>query len=231
MKKLILSWLLIFWLFISVSSAAKLSIVPADWSIGRDCVVGFDIMLDSNKESIVGTDLLIDSSMDFVDFVPTDLFKNVLPPIVQDNGVIRLWLFSFPEDLVNQGGSIWKIFFKDTTSNYDSYIKFIFKGKWNTVDTNLFISWAIDILSTVSQWSYILDGETCAHDVAITGWFAGKTYDEALWELKSDLKKDGFNRGLKLFFASNLFLYSIAWLALIIILFFILKLKWLKKLK
>lgn len=231
MKKLILSWLLIFWLFVSISSAAKLSIVPANWSIGRNCVVGFDIMLDSNNESIVGTDLLIDSSMKFVDFVPTNLFKNVLPPIVQDNGVIRLWLFSFPENLVNQGGSIWKIYFKDTTSNYDSYIKFIFKGKWNTVDTNLFVSWAIDILSSVSQWSYILDWETCAHDVAITGWFAGKTYDEALWELKNNLKKDWLNRRMKIFFSSKLFIGGSIWLVLIIVLLFILKFKWSKKIK
>lgn len=235
MKKLLLS-LFALNMFVAFSFAANLSISPDSWSLGRDCVVGFDIVLDSEWEKLLWADLLIDSSMKFVDFVPGDLFKNALPPVVQAGNIVRLGLFSFPDNLVDNWWILGTIYFKDNSSNYDSYINFIIKWEKSTVDTSLFVEWGIDILENVSWGSYIMDGESCVHDISneeeviIEWWFWWVTYDEAIEELKNDIKKDERKRWFKNFISSLWFkLWFVGLILILIIIFFIVKRRWSKK--
>lgn len=232
MKKLITSLILLNLLF-GVSLAGNLSLSPDSWSLGKDCVVWFDIVLDSQWESIMWADLLIDSSMEYVDFVPGQLFQNTLPPVIQEWNLIRIGLFSYIEKAINTWWILWTIYFKDNTSNYDSYINFVIKWDKSTVDTSLFVEWWIDVLDSVSWWSYIIDWESCIHngsmEEVIEGWFAWITYEESIEKLKDNLKKDQNKKDLNKFFSSLWFKLWVIWLLIFIVLFFIIKRRWSKK--
>ncbi|OQB41409.1 MAG: hypothetical protein BWY04_00827 [candidate division CPR1 bacterium ADurb.Bin160] len=86
MKKLIT--FVLFTLFFGASSlGASISISPESGHFGKNCVMEFDIIVESLSDNILTVDVYLESSMEYVDFVPSNIFKYYLPPIIEGNKI------------------------------------------------------------------------------------------------------------------------------------------------
>jgi hypothetical protein len=83
MKKLIIMGM--FMMSVSFGFATEITFSPATGDLAKGCLITADVMIDTDNQEISATDLIIESSLDFVDFVPSDMFPYFLPPKTKSN--------------------------------------------------------------------------------------------------------------------------------------------------
>ncbi len=231
MKKLFLSLLFIF-SFVWILSASELYISPDQWDFGKNCVMEFEIIAAAMWDSIMWTDIMLDTSMEFIDFVPWTAFNYSLPPKVSEGGIISLWAFSNPDDLLKWEWIIWTIYLESNNINNDWYIRFYFKWEWNTADTNLSAKWWVDTLKEVNNGIYTFNWTPCEHNINnIEWWIAGIDYDDAINDLVGELEKKWRIQSIVSFLKSRNFLLWLWILILIIVILIVIKNKWEKNKK
>lgn len=226
MKKLInsLLWISLLWIsLLGITMASELYLYPDRWDFGKNCVIEFDIVVDTMWSQVMWTDLMLDTSMEFVDFVPWDIFDYIIPPQIVENGIISLWAFSDPDNLLEWKWTIWKLYLLSNGIDNDAFVRFYFQWVGNTVDTNLSAKWGIDTLIKVHNGEYTFDGDSCVHEVdniQVEWWISNIEYDEAIEELVDTLERRGNVENLKSFLKSRgiVLLWIIVWLFLILVL-------------
>lgn len=216
--------LIVFILFFgAVSLWASISISPESGNFGKNCVLEFDIIVDTSTEKILWTDIYIKSTMEYVDFVPSTIFDYYLPPKVENKN-IYLWAFS------EQGKEfVWKskfgtLYLKSNDIDPDWYINFDFVGEGKTSDTNLSIIWWEDKLVEVKNWIYYFDGEPCEHsaiDADIEWSFSSIDEDEYIKDMISWFKKKALIQKITLLFSKYWWTLLVFFLLLVSIYVFI----------
>lgn len=202
--------------FVNLTLWANISISPNSGHFGKNCILEFDVIVDTDSEKILWTDIYIESTMEYVDFVPSTMFSYYLPPKVKNKN-IYLWAFSEPGKEF-----VWKLKFgtlylKSNDIDPDWYIKFDFIEEGNTSDTNLSIIWWEDKLIEVKDWTYYFDGDPCEHSVIDTEikWaFSSIDEDKYIKDMIS-----WFNK--KALVQKTLLLFSKYWWNLILFLLFL----------
>lgn len=217
MKKLIFSILLTFLSF-SFTLGATLSITPSKWTLWTDCIEEFSIMaLINPNEYTIWADLFIDSNMEFVGFENGSLFKYSPPVKVWEDWILKIAVFGWYWQEVNQWWLVGKLLFKVSSNIQEPYIDFVFNKIWSTTDTNLAFNGG-DILTAVYWWKYTISNDkTCVHNIKeVVDNLNTQTMDEFIEDFEDDYK---FEKQ-KYFLSKNF--YWIIWGLLIIIIFIIL---------
>jgi len=188
MKKFlgIVTLIMILW----VSTATEIKFSPDHWDIKKWCIVATDIIIDTQDNEIAATDIVMETSLEFVDFIPSNMFPYFLPPKIQGN-VIHL--VGFSTDNTNRAigsWSIWTLYLKQKDDQEtDGSIKLYFIKKWSTTDSNLSIAWWVDVLDTVGSALYrFWDTWLCVHNSAdaIKEWIANKNLRMLLAKIDRD---------------------------------------------
>lgn len=73
--KQITSIMLFILCFVATSLWANISVSPESGHFGKNCIIEFDIIVDTNSEQILWTDMYVESSMEYIDFVPSKLLN------------------------------------------------------------------------------------------------------------------------------------------------------------
>lgn len=183
--------------------AQSISFVPEwDWNFWYNCLVPIDVYVDTAWQEISAMDLIIETSLEYKDFVPTELFPYFFPPTVKSNWLIHIvWFTVDPSERVKESGKIGTLYFNQKDWNIDWAVRLYFLEEGNTTDTNLNLAWGIDVLKEV--WSAFVtfsdELEPCEvvnvieeidEDIVeevqseniISWWFADKTQEEAFQE-------------------------------------------------
>lgn len=219
-KKLILSLLGVLF-FTWFLSAANVSVMPSEGSVGLDCIEEFNISVDLwIDEKIIWADIVIDSNMEFVKFVNGTLFEYSAPAKIRNN-LIKLLLFSNNGNEILEGGSVWKVYFKVNWEIKDPYVNFVFNGEGETTDTNLSIDWR-DILNYVNWGKYSLDSKkACEHNSDLIL----EQEEVSLSSFVETFEKDAKNQRIQDFFVKYWLYTGLSLLLIILILFFLKKRK------
>jgi len=198
MKKFLCLIVSIIWMWIWFVGAQSISLEPQwNWVFWYDCMVPIDVYMDTNWYEISAIDLMIESSMEYKDFVPSDLIPYFFKPIIRDNGLVHIvWFTVDPSERINWEWKIWTVYFLPNEWDSDWIVRLYFLWEWETTDTNLWIAWWIDVLKEVWQASvrFLTDLPSCAVknsdnisndkieavEVQITWWFETLTYEEVL---------------------------------------------------
>ncbi|MFZ2150976.1 MAG: hypothetical protein WAZ12_03335 [Candidatus Absconditicoccaceae bacterium] len=181
--------------FVAISSfvsAGEISLEPSHGKYSPGCMLGIDIVIDPEGKQISATDIVVESSMKFVKFEPTQVFPYFFPPKIIENIVHIVGFTSGPSQRVSKKGVIGKIFFKpQNKSDLDGSIKFYFKKKGNTTDTNLSIKGGIDVLEDIRNGFYTFDGISCDYPQETTIQEASNiNFDNALRQTIKKVEKD-----------------------------------------
>ena len=133
--------------------AQSISFIPEwDWNFWNNCLVPIDVYVDTAWQEISAMDLMIESSLEYKDFIPTDLFPYFFPPTIKSNWLIHIvWFTVDPSERVKESGKIGTLYFNQKDWNIDWAIRLYFLEEGNTTDTNLNLAWWIDVLKEV--WS------------------------------------------------------------------------------
>jgi hypothetical protein len=205
MKKLIT--FVLFTLFFGASSlGASISISPESGHFGKNCVMEFDIIVESLSDNILTVDVYLESSMEYVDFVPSNIFKYYLPPIIEGN---KIYLWAFSESWVK---FVWKekfgtLYLKSDDVSLDWYVNFDFRWQGNTTDTNLNLIWWIDVLDEVKNWTYYFDLDPCEQNIVddvvsdIEWWFSSIDEEQYVQDMISEFNKRWVAQKVSLFFS------------------------------
>ncbi len=215
MKKIlgIATLIMILW----VSTAAEIRFSPDSWDIGKWCIVATEIIIDTQDKETAATDIVMESSLEFVDFVPSNLFPYFLPPKIEGNMIHLVGFSTEKSNRVSGSWSIWTLYLKQKdNADTDGSIKLYFTKKWSTTDSNLSMAWWIDILDTVGSALYhFADEWSCTHNAAddIKGWIAHKNLRMLLAKIDRDqLIKKVINRKSLLAFTWLIILTTILFL-------------------
>ena len=207
--KQITSIMLFILCFVATSLWANISVSPESGHFGKNCIIEFDIIVDTNSEQILWTDMYVESSMEYIDFVPSKAFKYYLPPKIENKN-IYLWAFSEPWKELVWRSKFGTLYLKSNDVDLDWYINFVFIWKWETSDTNLSIIWWVDKLNEVGNWVYYFDWDACEHSVMDIEWsFSSIDGDKYIKDMIS-----WFNR--KAFFQKFVLLCSKYWLNIVL---------------
>lgn len=183
--------------------AQSISLIPEwDWNFWNGCMVPIDVYVDTAWQEISAMDLIIETSLEYKDFVSTDLFPYFFPPTVKSNWLIHIvWFTVDPSERVKESGKIGTLYFNQKDWNIDWAVRLYFLEEGNTTDTNLNLAWGIDVLKDV--WSAFVtfsdELEPCeivnagvdgndntlerVQDENVISWgFADKTQEEAFQE-------------------------------------------------
>ena len=183
--------------------AQSISFLPEwDWTFWNNCLVPIDVYMDTAGQEISAMDLIIETSMEYKDFVPTDLFPYFFPPIIKSSWLIHIvWFTVDPSERVKESGKIGTLYFNQKDGDIDWVVRLYFLEEGNTTDTNLNLAGWIDVLKEV--WSAFVtfsdelkscnavnpvekSAEGALEDVqnenVISWWFADKTQEEAFQE-------------------------------------------------
>jgi len=218
----------------SFVNAWELSLQPADGKYSSWCTLWIDIVMDPQWKEISATDIIIESSMQFVKFEPTQLFPYFLPPKTTDNITHIVWFTAlWKSQRINQKWIIWKIFLKPKNkSDRDWSIKFYFKKKWDTTDTNLSIWWWVDILQNTQNWFYTFDGANCDYPEDLTTqeqW--NINFEDELNQTMKQIEKDHRSEQLQKFRNNNKYYIISIFITLIALLTYFKIFKWKSKKK
>lgn len=165
-KKISILFTIILSSIISFSDASELSLQPTNWSYSPWCMLWIDIVMDPNWEAISASDIILESSMEFIKFEPTKLFPYFFPARTSGNVTHIIWFTAlWPSQRIKEWWIIWKVYFKPKDKlNKDWLIRFVFKWKWDTTDTNLSLWWGIDSLEKQPQdWLYKFNWTNCEY--------------------------------------------------------------------
>lgn len=172
----------------SIAAWREITFFPATGEMTQWCLVATDIVIDTENIDVAATDIVIESSLDFVDFVPSDMFPYFLPPKVMSWLVHIVWFTLDNNNRVNGKWSIGTLYMKQKNpTDKNGSVKLYFKKKWDTIDSNLSIAGGIDVLDTVwSAYYTFVNSGACLHGSAedIAWWIANKTLDQMLAPLK-----------------------------------------------
>ena len=96
--------------FVATSLWANISVSPESGHFGKNCIIEFDIIVDTNSRQILWTDMYVESSMEYI-VLSLQKLLNITPPKVENKN-IYLWAFSEPwKELVWRSSlvlCIWK---------------------------------------------------------------------------------------------------------------------------
>jgi len=200
-----------------VCTATEIRFSPDVWNIGKGCLVAADIIIDTDDKEISATDIIIESSLEFVDFVPTNMFPYFLPPKVSD-GLTHLVGFTVdPQYRVKGKASIGTIYMQQKWYNENNgAMKLYFKKKWDTTDSNLSVAGGIDILDTVwsAYYTFTASG-ACIHNAGeeIVWWIAKKSLRQMLAKLNhNQWIQDTFSRKTLVSFTGLLIIITLLFL-------------------
>lgn len=201
----------------SVSMATEITFSPEKGEVANNCLVALDVMINTDNKEIAASDIVIESSLDFVDFVPSNLFPYFLPPKVSNNLIHLVWFTVDPKNRVQGSWRIGTLYMQQKNSaDADGMLKLYFKKKWDTTDSNLSIAGGIDILDSVgSAYFTFTEKWACAHAVgeSVNGGIADKSVNMLLAKLdRQQLFQKIFSRKVISVFA---------WLLIIITILFI----------
>ena len=183
--------------------AQSLSLIPEwDGNFWNNCLVPIDVFVDTQGQEVATMDLVMETSLEYKDFVPTDLLPYFFPPIIDDKWLIHIGWFAVDQsERINWSGKIWTLYFGQKNNDIDGVVRLYFLGEWNTVDTNLGKIWWIDVLNDVLNAYVVFSSELepCKtidmgegvdensideidSEYVISWGFADKTQEEALQE-------------------------------------------------
>ena len=222
--------------------AQSISLFPEwDWNFWNNCLVPIDVYLDTAGQEISAMDLMFETSLQYKDFVPTELFPYFFPPIINDKWQVHIvWFTVDPSERLNGSGKIGTLYFKQKNNAIDGVVRLYFLEEWNTTDTNLSIAWWVDVLKDVLG-AYVVfsdELESCetveiitettgvveedTRETVISWGFAEKTQDEIFQETFEKIEaKHGENAGMSV--KNILYIVILLVLLLLIILLLIYK--------
>ena len=180
MKKILYSIVSIIWAVWFVW-AQSLSLIPQwDGNFWNNCLVPIDVFVDTQGQEVAAMDLVMETSMEYKDFVPTELFPYFFPPIVDDKWLIHIaWFAVDQSERINWSGKIWTLYFRQKNNDIDGVVRLYFIGEWNTIDSNLGRIGGIDVLKSVLN-AYVVfsnDLESCK-TIDVVEWIDGNGIDE-----------------------------------------------------
>ena len=196
-------WILSLWVVCSQS----ISLSPQwDWIFWNGCIVPIDVYVDTKWQEISAMDLMMESSLDYIDFVPSNMFPYFFKPIIETNWLIHVVGFTVdPSERVMWAWKIWTLYFSPKDWTNDWIVRFYFLWEGETVDTNLSIAWWIDVLKEV--WSALVEFSpslpSCEDNTKndksikkqddstnISWWFWDLSYDEVLDQTMKKIDKN-----------------------------------------
>jgi hypothetical protein len=111
-------------------------------------------------DEMTTVDIVLESNMKFVKFENSDIFGYSVPPREEWN-IVKLLLFSSNGEKISEWWKVWTLYYDTSNVEWEPYIKYVFYGVWETIDTNVNIAWA-DILTNVRWWTFTLsDAKNC----------------------------------------------------------------------
>ena len=182
--------------------AQSISLLPQwDGNFWKNCVVPIDVFVDTAGQEISAMDLMFETSLQYKDFVPTELFPYFFPPIINDKWQVHIvWFTVDPSERLNWSGKIGTLYFNQKNNAIDGVVRLYFLKEWDTTDTNLSMAWWIDALKEILG-AYVVfsdELEPCetvevdedatdaveesASETIISWGFAEKTQDEIFQE-------------------------------------------------
>jgi hypothetical protein len=194
-----------------VSTATEIKFSPDVWNIWKGCIVATDIIVNTDNKEIAATDIIIESSMEFVDFVPSNLFPYFLPPKVNES-VLHLVGFTVdPQHRMKGTWSIGTLYMKQkNTTDSNGSLKLYFTKVWDTTDSNLSVAWGIDVLDTIGDAYYTFTDENiCTHEAAGINWWIG---DMTLTDMSKQISRDQRIKNI----SNRKNLVSFAWLLIVL---------------
>lgn len=207
MKKFIASAFILSILSLWITLSQSISLSPQwEWTFWNGCIVPIDVYVDTKGQEISAMDLMMESSLDYKDFVPSDMFPYFFKPIIESNWLIHVvWFTVDPSERVVWSWKIWTLYFSQKEWANDWIIRLYFLWEWETIDTNLSIAWWVDVLKEV--WTAFVEFSTnlpsCEdntqsndsikgqnNSVSISWWFWDLSYEEVLDQTMKKIDKD-----------------------------------------
>lgn len=213
MKKIVL-WILWLWFLFSFSYGAVLSLSPSKWKIPENCVQAFDVSLSMVEwDRAITADLVVSSNMEFDRFENGGMFKYVTPERIKWDDV-HILLFNEPGWEITEWWLVGKLYYK-TVGVTDPYVDFVFRGKWDTTDTNINIAGG-DILDHVIWWQYVLSSDILCNEPIVEKikLSSEDEMDKFIQQFEADHK---WEHVLFFLHKNKWYILWIAWLLIIII--------------
>lgn len=239
MKKFIICVFLLCISLFWIASSQTIALVPQwEWTFLNWCDIPVDVYIDTNWQEISAIDLMMETSLDYVDFVPSEIFPYFFKPVIKSNWMIHIVGFTVdPSERVVWSWKLWTLHFSQNNWSSDWIVKLYFLWEWETVDTNLSIAWWVDVLKSVSDayMAFPSNFQACENNIKnvelanqselsyVSWWFSNLSYDDVLDQTVKKINKT-YGKSQRLFAVIMILL----WLIVLVLLMKVILLFWKK---